>query len=104
MPRRKWNLNSIYISERLQECLRPISRCVLTTVVAPMGYGKTTAVNWYLEERAKTEDALVVRISVYSDNLAIFWRSVQDAFTHIGLDFLRATGKCLRAERVDEWD
>lgn len=89
MPRRKWNLNSIYISERLQECLRPISRCVLTTVVAPMGYGKTTAVNWYLEERAKTEDVLVVRISVYSDNLAIFWRSVQDAFTHIGLDFLR---------------
>lgn len=89
MPRRKWNLNSIYISERLQECLRPISRCVLTTIVAPMGYGKTTAANWYLEERAKTEDVFVIRISVYSDNLAIFWRSVQDAFTHAGLDFLR---------------
>ena len=89
MPRRKWNLNSIYISERLQECLRPISRCVLTTIVAPMGYGKTTAANWYLEERAKTEEVFVIRISVYSDNLAIFWRSVQDAFTHAGLDFLR---------------
>ena len=89
MPRRKWNLNTIYISERLQECLRPISRCVLTTVVAPMGYGKTTAVNWYLEERAKAEGVLVIRISVYSDNLTIFWRSVQDAFTHAGLDFLR---------------
>ena len=89
MARRKWNLNTIYISERLQECLRPISRCVLTTVVAPMGYGKTTAVNWYLEERAKAEEVLVIRISVYSDNLAIFWRSVQDAFSHAGLDFLR---------------
>ena len=89
MSRRKWNLNTIYISERLQECLRPISRCVLTTVVAPMGYGKTTAVNWYLEERAKAEEVLVIRISVYSDNLAIFWRSVQDAFSHVGLDFLR---------------
>lgn len=89
MTRRKWNLNTIYISERLQECLRPISRCVLTTVVAPMGYGKTTAVNWYLEERAKAEGVLVIRISVYSDNLTIFWRSVQDAFTHAGLDFLR---------------
>ena len=89
MARRKWNLNTIYISERLQECLRPISRCVLTTVVAPMGYGKTTAVNWYLEERAKAEEVLVIRISVYSDNLAIFWRSVQDAFSHVGLDFLR---------------
>ncbi|MDO5422437.1 MAG: LuxR C-terminal-related transcriptional regulator [Eubacteriales bacterium] len=89
MPRRKWNLNTIYISERLQECLRPISRCALTTVVAPMGYGKTTAVNWYLEERAKTEERFVIRISVYSDNLAIFWKSVQDAFTRAGLDFLR---------------
>ena len=44
MPKAKWNLNTIYISERLQESLRPISRCALTTVVAPMGYGKTTAV------------------------------------------------------------
>ena len=37
MPRPKWTLNTIYISERLQERLRPISRCALTTVVAPMG-------------------------------------------------------------------
>ena len=44
MPKAKWNLNTIYISERLQESLRPISRCALTTVVAPMGYGKTTVV------------------------------------------------------------
>ena len=50
MPKPKWNLNTIYISERLQESLRPISRCAMTTVVAPMGYGKTTAVNWYLGE------------------------------------------------------
>lgn len=73
MPRPKWTLNTIYISERLQERLRPISRCALTTVVAPMGYGKTTAVNWYLAGRAKAEDATVVRISVYSDHPVIFW-------------------------------
>ena len=47
MPKSKWNLNTIYISERLQESLRPISRCALTAVIASMGYGKTTAVNWY---------------------------------------------------------
>ena len=64
MPKRSWNLNTVYISERLQECLRPISRCALTTVIAPMGYGKTTAVNWYLLERAKLDEAAVVRISV----------------------------------------
>ena len=89
MPRPKWTLNTIYISERLQERLRPISRCALTTVVAPMGYGKTTAMNWYLAGRAKAEDAAIVRISVYSDHLAIFWKSVQDAFEHARIPLLR---------------
>ena len=89
MPKAKWALNTIYISERLQESLRPISRCAMTTVVAPMGYGKTTAVSWYLEERAKAGPLKIVRISVYSDNLAIFWKSVQDAFGRAGFGFLR---------------
>ena len=88
MPKSKWNLNTIYISERLQESLRPIARSALTAVIAPMGYGKTTAVNWYLAEYAKTEPVKIIRISVYSDNLAIFWKSVQDAFVREGFDFL----------------
>ena len=89
MPKSKWNLNTIYISERLQESLRQISRCAMTTVVAPMGYGKTTAVEWYLAERAGAEAPYIVRISVYSSNLAIFWKSVQDAFARAGIAFLR---------------
>ncbi len=89
MSKPKWNLNTIYISERLQESLRPIARCAMTAIVAPMGYGKTTAVNWYLAECAKTEPVKIIRISVYSDNLAIFWKSVQDAFIREGFDFLR---------------
>ncbi len=89
MPKPKWNLNTIYISERLQESLRPISRCAMTTVIAPMGYGKTTAVNWYLGERAKAEAPHIIRISVYSGNLAIFWKSVQEAFARAGFPFLR---------------
>ena len=89
MPKRRGDLNTIYISERLQECLRPICRAALTTVVAPMGYGKTTAVNWYLGERAKAEAPLIIRISVYSDNMAVFWKSVQAAFAHAGLALLR---------------
>ena len=89
MPKPKWNLNTVYISERLQESLRPVSRCALTTVVAPMGYGKTTAVNWYLEERARLEPVKMLRVSVYSDNLAILWKSVQDAFARAGFGFMR---------------
>ena len=64
MPKPRWKLNTIYISERLQESLRPISRCAMTTVVVPMGYGQTTAVSWYLEERAKAETLKIIRISV----------------------------------------
>ena len=41
---RKLDLNAIYISERVQETLRPVSVSALTAVVAPMGYGKTTAI------------------------------------------------------------
>lgn len=89
MPKPKWNLNTVYISERLQESLRPVSRCALTTVGAPMGYGKTTAVNWYLEERARLEPVKMLRVSVYSDNLAILWKSVQDAFARAGFGFMR---------------
>lgn len=89
MPKPKWNLNTVYISERLQESLRPVSRSALTTVVAPMGYGKTTAVNWYLEERARLEPVKMLRVSVYSDNLAILWKSVQDAFARAGFGFMR---------------
>lgn len=89
MPKPKWTLNTVYISERLQESLRPVSRCALTTVVAPMGYGKTTAVNWYLEERTRLEPVKMIRVSVYSDNLAILWKSVQDAFARAGFGFMR---------------
>lgn len=89
MPKPKWTLNTVYVSERLQESLRPVSRCALTTVVAPMGYGKTTAVNWYLEERARLEPVKMLRVSVYSDNLAILWKSVQDAFARAGFGFMR---------------
>lgn len=89
MPKQKKDLNNIYISERMQECLRPISRCALTTVVAPMGYGKTTAVNWFLSQREGAEAVRIIRISVYSDNPVIFWKSTQDAFARAGLDLLR---------------
>ena len=55
---RKLDLNAIYISERVQETLRPVSVSALTAVVAPMGYGKTTAVNWFLNQRRQTENAV----------------------------------------------
>ena len=88
MSKRKKDLNTIYISERMQESLRNISNCPLTAVVAPMGYGKTTAVSWYLREKSLAEDADVIRISIYSDNRQIFWKSTQKAFAIAGFPLL----------------
>ena len=90
MPKRKPSFNTIYISERVQECLRPIAHCALTTVVAPMGYGKTTAINWFLAEKTKGGKAVAIRLSVYSEKLPMLWRSAQDAFRFAGLDVLSA--------------
>ena len=88
MPKEKISLNSIYISDRLQKSLQPVSNSALTAITAPMGYGKTTAVNWYLSRLAKDSLALLIRISIYSQNLSIFWKSVQNAFSFAGLNFL----------------
>ncbi len=90
MPKRKPSFNTIYISERVQECLCPIARCALTTVVAPMGYGKTTAINWFLAEKTKGGKAVAIRLSIYSEKLPMLWRSAQDAFRFAGLDVLSA--------------
>ena len=90
MSKRKPSFNTIYISERVQECLRPIARCALTTVVAPMGYGKTTAINWFLAEKTKGGKAVAIRMSIYSEKLPMLWRSAQDAFRFAGLDVLSA--------------
>ena len=88
MRKAKRELNAVYISERVQECLRGISMCPLTAVVAPMGYGKTTAVSWYMKRQEIEEDALTLTVSIYTDNLLVLWQRVQRAFAFAGLDFL----------------
>ena len=65
MPKEKISLNSIYISDRLQKSLQPVSNSALTAITAPMGYGKTTAVNWYLSRLAKDSQALLIRIKTF---------------------------------------
>ena len=75
------NLQTLYLSERIQEILRHIRSHALTSVVAPMGYGKTTVLNWYLERQEREHGAVVLRLSIYSDNLRMFWRQLQNAFS-----------------------
>ena len=72
MAKRKPDTGAIYISPRLRASLEPVGRCALTVVTAPMGYGKTTAVNWFLNQRRQTEAAVILRVNIYSDNRFIF--------------------------------
>jgi len=52
-----------------------------------MGYGKTTAVNWFLAGRIKALNAVIIRVNIYSDNLSLFWKSVCGAFSDAGIAF-----------------
>lgn len=79
MPKLKRSLNTIYISERMQEQLRRISQTAFTVVVAPMGYGKSTAINWYINGLDDKKNK-VIRINIYSDSIPLFWNSVKNAF------------------------
>lgn len=80
--------NTIYLSNALQKQLHGICEYPLTSVVAPMAYGKTTAISWFLDKCAKIPGTKVLRINVYSDAPPLFWQSIQRAFAHAGLDVL----------------
>lgn len=82
MPKLKQGLNTIYISERMQEQLRLISQTAFTVVVAPMGYGKSTAVNWYINGLDSQKNK-VIRINIYSDSIPLFWNSFKNTFKTI---------------------
>ena len=82
MARRKPDTGAIYISPRLRASLEPVGRCALTVVTAPMGYGKTTAVNWFLGTQPP---GCAIRISIYSDSLPALWQSGRRAFRDAGL-------------------
>ncbi len=86
-PKTEWN--TVYISERIRESLREISKYALTVVVAPMGYGKTTSVGCFLSARIRSQHATVIRINIYSDNISLFWTSVQNAFADAGFESLK---------------
>ncbi len=79
MARYTKDINAIYISERMQETLSRIKESTLTSIVAPMGYGKTTAALWYMDERQKKGDQ-IFRVNIYSSDVNLFWKNFCSAF------------------------
>ena len=68
-------LNTTYISSALADKLSHISEYPVTSIVAPIGYGKTRAISWWVDYcQKKKSDALILRRTIVTDSLADFWR------------------------------
>ena len=71
------NLNHIYITKHLKKRLNEISNHRITTIIAPMGFGKTTALNWWTKQlHKKNKEALVLRQMILTDSPTDFLNSL----------------------------
>lgn len=71
------SINRLYLSERLSGLLAQIEGYRMTTVIAPMGYGKSTAIKWWQAQyRAQHPDALLLQQTICSDSPAEFWQGL----------------------------
>ncbi len=67
-------LNNIYMSKRLRNRLNEINHHQITSVIGPMGFGKTTGVNWWIkEEEKKTSRIIIYRHTIVSSSIGDFW-------------------------------
>ena len=68
------SVNNLYLSERLQKTLAGVGSHTVTTVIAPMGYGKSTALKcWQQQLAARIPHAQVFRQLVAADSRQDFW-------------------------------
>lgn len=75
------HLNDIFISERLKRRLNEINTYPITTVIAPMGFGKTTAMNWWARRQVKNQaDVVILRQIIATDSITDFWTGFCRAF------------------------
>lgn len=68
------HLNDIYITERLKQRLTVIGSASITTVIAPMGFGKTTAITWWMKQQNKYHpDWIILRQMIDTPGITDFW-------------------------------
>ncbi len=76
--------DNIFITKRLKNKLNQIYNHPITTVIAPMGFGKTTAIKWWSTRRTKTNDsAMFFKQMVLTDSVAEFWTNFCKVFKNI---------------------
>lgn len=68
------HLNDIYITERLKQRLSELHDHRITTIIAPMGYGKTTTIKWWNRYHAKRiPNAIVLHQIICTNSVTSFW-------------------------------
>ena len=74
-------LNNIFITERLKHRLKEINNYPITTIISPMGFGKTTAINWWVKgETNNHSDAIILRQIIATESITEFWNGFSRAF------------------------
>ncbi len=75
------HLNDIFINERLKRQLEEVDRYSIITVIAPMGFGKTTALSWWAKNKQRINpDAVILRQIIATDSPTDFWHGFCRAF------------------------
>ena len=74
-------LNHIFITERLKHRLDEISKQPITTIIAPMGFGKTTAISWWAKREVKNHsNTTILRQMINTDSITDFWSGFYRVF------------------------
>ncbi len=74
-------LNHIYITERLRHRLDEIGNHSITTVISPMGFGKTTAIDWWAKKKMKSHNGtIILKQMIVTDSITDFWSGFYRAF------------------------
>lgn len=71
------NLNDTYMTTKLREQLAEIKNYPMTLIVAPAGYGKSTAVRWWDDYRKHyIHKSLSYCLNILSDDLDVAWEEL----------------------------
>ena len=71
------HLNDTFMTEKLKEQLLTINNYAMTLIVAPAGYGKSTAITWWDEYRRRyLPESYFYRLNISGDDLDTAWQSL----------------------------
>ncbi len=75
------HLNDTFISDRLRAQLVQIEKYPITTIIAPMGFGKTTAIDrWAKKQVKKEKHSIILRQMITTNSTTDFWMGLCRTF------------------------